>query len=90
MESDFLILIRNVGLVYCEVKRNNLSQQLAKAAEQIDRVKEMMDILSQANTGCDLPCVKVTTTYICSLYNDVKDGFLFNKLVERETFIFFL
>ena len=53
------MLLRHVGLFYCEVKRSNDQRHLTKAFDQIKRIQELVNILSQANLGCTLPCVKV-------------------------------
>ena len=88
MESDFLILVPDFGIIYVEVKRTDRTTNLTKAAAQIEKIKDLLDIITLQCLGIKLVCVKVSlkiVTYgdkfLC--FNKQKSGkinFMYNFL----------
>ena len=59
IESDFLTMVKNSGFILTEVKRSNEQATLTKALKQLARIEKLIDILSRAEIGISLPCIKV-------------------------------
>ena len=59
MESDYIVLVKGVGVIYVEVKRTGTAVNMTKATAQIDKVKRFVDAVSQTCLGINLPCAKV-------------------------------
>ena len=59
MESDFIVLVQGYGIIYIEVKRTDRPENLKKAADQIEKIKAFVDIVTLECLGIQLPCAKV-------------------------------
>ena len=64
LEVDFLTLVKEGGLVLTEVKKYCDPAKLAKAATQLEKIEEFVDILCNASIRSSLPCTKVASNTI--------------------------
>jgi len=64
-EADFVILVRNIGAVFVEVKKTNTADALTKAIEQIDRMKYFTKAVYKASIHGPLRSAKVVVCPDC-------------------------
>ena len=65
LESDFLVLIPDFGIIYVEVKRTDRPINLTKAAAQIGKIKDLIDIITLQCLGIKMVCAKVSLLSPC-------------------------
>ena len=59
LQVDFLILVRNVGVILIEVKRTDNPQSMEKATKQLGRAGRFFNIIAIATKCFDMPIVKM-------------------------------
>ena len=66
-ESDFIFIEQQLGAVYMEVKRDDTPNVLAKARVQLNRTRQLVDILLSAiHPNIQLPVVEVIVMPECN------------------------